>query len=268
MELKNYKDGENLVFEFKINEDYINSLIEVGKIYHGENNKCILTNNEEIFYKIKECINEIQFDKNEYINRIIKYYSYLIKLKEYGILDDNINIDIDEFGFPNCNLDEYCPFIANSIILVKDNKEIDCLYYYPFIDTYMVDFAINMVKDKYRNQILAPICLCSLSSKQLRGDFIINVLKDLKPKVLKEDYTYIMSDSSGMYKIGKSFDPKCRLDNLGIGNPTIKLDFIIKGNIENKLHKLFKNKRVKGEWFRLDKLDLEIIKNYKKNRVY
>ena len=76
-------------------------------------------------------------------------------------------------------------------------------------------------------------------------------------------YTYIATDASGFYKIGSSDDVKHRLKAFAVGNPTIKLVLILKGDVEKELHQLFENKRVGGEWFGLLSKDIEYIReNY------
>lgn len=75
-------------------------------------------------------------------------------------------------------------------------------------------------------------------------------------------YTYVMSDNSGLYKIGRSSDPKDRLKQLSIGNPSLFLCFYIEGNHEKELHDKFSNKHVKGEWYHLNKSDLKWINKY------
>lgn len=77
-------------------------------------------------------------------------------------------------------------------------------------------------------------------------------------------YTYIVTDSSGMYKIGSSYDPKKRIKSLAIGNPTISVVLVIDGDVEKELHGTFESQRVKGEWFGLHAKDIEYIRdNYK-----
>lgn len=68
-------------------------------------------------------------------------------------------------------------------------------------------------------------------------------------------FTYIMK-SQDLYKIGKSNDVESRLKCFKIGNPFIELITKYEGNLEGRLHDKFKDKRVTGEWFRLDESDL------------
>lgn len=67
-----------------------------------------------------------------------------------------------------------------------------------------------------------------------------------------------------LYKIGFSNQPKKRLEMLQIGSP-YELRLIWEDKvynymqIEEGLHKKFENKRVRGEWFKLDKEDVDYI---------
>lgn len=80
---------------------------------------------------------------------------------------------------------------------------------------------------------------------------------------VEKRYTYIITDSSGLYKIGSSHDPKKRIKSLAIGNPTISVVLVIDGDAENELHGMFESQRVKGEWFGLHAKDIEYIReNY------
>lgn len=75
-------------------------------------------------------------------------------------------------------------------------------------------------------------------------------------------YTYIMTDNTGLYKIGRSSNIETRLKQLSIGNPSLILLLYIEGNYEKDLHDKFANKHVKGEWYRLSKSDLKWIDKY------
>jgi hypothetical protein len=72
--------------------------------------------------------------------------------------------------------------------------------------------------------------------------------------------TYIMKDSSnGLYKIGKSINPKYREKTLQGEMPNVKIVKIFKNDIEKPLHKLYKNQRVRGEWFSLNEIQIRYI---------
>ena len=72
--------------------------------------------------------------------------------------------------------------------------------------------------------------------------------------------TYLMLDNNNGYiKIGRSINPKKRETTLQSEKPDITLLKICDCNIETKLHKMFKDKRVRGEWFSLSKEDISYI---------
>tara|TARA_R100001460_G_C3506284_1_gene170975 strand:- start:126 stop:830 length:705 start_codon:yes stop_codon:yes gene_type:complete len=84
-------------------------------------------------------------------------------------------------------------------------------------------------------------------------------IKNLKTKV------YLMFDSNtGYYKIGRSVKPRIREKTLQSQKPTIDLLFTWQGynKDETNLHKMFSEKRVRGEWFNLNNKDIDTIKNY------
>jgi hypothetical protein len=73
----------------------------------------------------------------------------------------------------------------------------------------------------------------------------------------------IQSGNTNYYKIGVSVDPYSRMKDLQIGNPVdlkIIASYKVKDaeKIEHELHTVFKNKRLKREWFELNKRDLEV----------
>lgn len=76
----------------------------------------------------------------------------------------------------------------------------------------------------------------------------------------KKAVTYIMTDKSGYYKIGRTKSLKERYRALKVGNPTLKLVGSIIDDVENKLHSDYANKNVDGEWFALSETDIRNIK--------
>tara|TARA_R100001443_G_scaffold30830_2_gene44735 strand:+ start:3114 stop:3941 length:828 start_codon:yes stop_codon:yes gene_type:complete len=99
----------------------------------------------------------------------------------------------------------------------------------------------------------------------------INNLRDIidtnSPSLFRDRPTnvYVMIDkNTGYYKIGRSIHPKFRERTLQSEKPTIEMLFHHNAMIkdEKELHELFKNKRVRGEWFDLNGTDLNKIKEY------
>ena len=80
--------------------------------------------------------------------------------------------------------------------------------------------------------------------------------------------TYLMKDfNTGLTKIGKAIDPKHRERTLQSEKPTISLFAVCEDNIESELHKTYKDKRVRGEWFNLTGEDIDNIVNKYKFKI-
>jgi len=86
--------------------------------------------------------------------------------------------------------------------------------------------------------------------------------KDIKQLNQGDEFVYIMlNPRTNLIKIGKSKDPKYREKTLQGQEPEIILVSFWKAPsaIEKKLHKVFSNKRQRGEWFDLTYKDLRKI---------
>ena len=64
---------------------------------------------------------------------------------------------------------------------------------------------------------------------------------------------------NNLYKIGYSKKPNLREKTLQSEKPSIKMVKVWDCDIEKKLHKLYDEFRVRGEWFNLSKLQVEYI---------
>lgn len=74
--------------------------------------------------------------------------------------------------------------------------------------------------------------------------------------------TYLMVDGRTKYvKIGKSLKPKVRERTLQSEVPLIRLFAICERDVEVDLHEEYASKRLRGEWFRLSKSDIDKICN-------
>lgn len=94
--------------------------------------------------------------------------------------------------------------------------------------------------------------------------------KNLNPKPSNNDIkTYIIfEENTGYYKIGKSKQPKIREKTLRSEKPNIKMILVCDKNIESYLHKKYKDKRIRGEWFDLSSDEiLDIIEKYNFTKV-
>jgi len=92
------------------------------------------------------------------------------------------------------------------------------------------------------------------------NSFRESLANDFKSKnedlfVTQNSYTYIMYDGRH-FKIGKAKNPHKRLKELQTANPEISLITYTDKVTEKFLHKLFALKKVRLEWFNLDRNDL------------
>jgi hypothetical protein len=90
-----------------------------------------------------------------------------------------------------------------------------------------------------------------------------NIRKEVIDKPCK---VYIMHDkNTGYYKIGRSINPVKREKTLQSEKPTIEMifNFDTMASTEKILHKEFRHKKVRGEWFNIDQNDIDyVINNY------
>ena len=77
----------------------------------------------------------------------------------------------------------------------------------------------------------------------------------------------MIDTTNNFHKIGISNNPRYREHTLQSDKPTIELlcakeypSRIIAESIEAALHKAYANKRIRGEWFNLEPVDIEEIK--------
>ena len=101
---------------------------------------------------------------------------------------------------------------------------------------------------------------CSLNKDEFYTEYI------------KPSFVYLMKDSNipGVVKIGKTNNLQQREGTLQCEKPTIELYkyILLDGersafDLERKLHSIYKNNRVRGEWFRMEENDLnELLKLY------
>lgn len=84
-----------------------------------------------------------------------------------------------------------------------------------------------------------------------------------KSKANKEFIYLMIDDSTGYFKIGRSYNPEVREKTLQSEKPTIRLIKKWKAyrTTEKKLHEHFKSQRIRGEWFNLSDSDINSIKS-------
>jgi hypothetical protein len=96
-------------------------------------------------------------------------------------------------------------------------------------------------------------------------DEYISIIKENRKFNTKKTAIYLMYDEhTKYYKIARSLNPNKRERTLQSEKPSIVLKYSFSGviNDERDLHDKFKDKRIMGEWFNLDELDIDYIIKY------
>ena len=94
------------------------------------------------------------------------------------------------------------------------------------------------------------------------------IYKDQPPqkRSMLKTYIYIILDQkTGYHKIGRSIDPQFREKTLQAEKPShvmIWISPLTHPSTEKIIHKYFASKRIRGEWFNLNVIDIEYIQNY------
>lgn len=89
-------------------------------------------------------------------------------------------------------------------------------------------------------------------------DSKVNSIGGLCKKIIYK--TYIIEDEhTHLFKIGRSKDIANRYKTLQSTAPLLKLIMKSENDCEKILHEKFKDKRVRGEWFKLEEPDLILI---------
>lgn len=124
-----------------------------------------------------------------------------------------------------------------------------------------LELEIMKVKKELYNQLLNRVGPILLEARKydLRHE---ECARENGIKKQEHFQTYLMlDDEERLIKIGKSHDIYTRMSV--IGKRTLSLIAYADTDVEKELHKLYRQKRIKGEWFRLNKDDIdEIIKTY------
>ena len=121
------------------------------------------------------------------------------------------------------------------------------------------EFLIKPSGDKFRGLAYTPFV------KDF--DEIEKPKNEKKPKSEKPNFVYLaLNNRNGYYKIGRSINPKIREKTLQSEEPEVEFieKWIAPEKIEIELHRKFKTKKTRGEWFNLSEVDLEILMTFMK----
>lgn len=261
--------------EIREKEEFIEIVYTISKkaaITYKKVRDCIESNKgiiEIADKKIYEEINNLLIDEQSVVCRTFgteldKLEKRLPYLLANGILKKEISRnDLESIAFEIMEI--VCP-----PVLICENEPTIFHYVDKELD-YIVNSLSEYLSDDYIRYFKAfckvEKCICG---NYYNGWVIIESFIALETKEMRETdrnkpiRTYLMKDSSGLYKIGCSAEPHGRLESMRTGNATIELVCVIKENIEKELHIKYANKRVKGEWFKLSEKDVRDIKRLAK----
>lgn len=102
-------------------------------------------------------------------------------------------------------------------------------------------------------------------AKEILKERSAELTKRMNQPSLPRKSIYVF-EQCGFYKIGYSYNPHKRLENIKCASPNetrLVLSFPIHNVkiVEKELHNRFKDKRIRGEWFELSDGDLQDITN-------
>lgn len=231
-------------FNYRNENDYI--------IFHF-NPKQIRPKNNDVIYFLFENGEQIAFEinnnpinsKNQLKENIIEYKSYITE-NELAL-------------FASTNLKKW------KILLKTDDKNI-LGGNFGTDKNYFTKNNLNIVIKKFANDYIKIIRLNIENYKPRENRYI--EAENIEPKVeYLECYVYLMHDTSNnFYKIGISNNPSYREKTLQSEKPTIENIAAkkypirkIAESFEKSLHQTYADKRIRGEWFKLDEIDVKHI---------
>ena len=140
------------------------------------------------------------------------------------------------------------------------------------VDTYKAEEIVNFCisqelfeTDEITGRVLCKKLYKFFDQSQTRSNEIRKLISEYKAYSDKIDNVYVMKNEN-MYKIGKSLYPEKRLSEINNKIPGKTILILVKETdygykLENELHRLFKDKKIKDEWFNLSNDDIEKLKN-------
>lgn len=243
------------------------------------------------FPLLREDILHLEKDDNGPINNVISginKHRYGVKIYDdkYGLtvemfyinndktLKGNIiQIDLNDEGYFEL-LFRFCLLISN------DYDEVDTINAFNTFQTKLRDFleksgfftttSLELKQFEGKNAVMMAVSkrgifnLILIDKVEFLRNFFNNYDSKIDAKSLCE-YVYLMvNTNTSLIKIGTSKNPTYRERTLHSQEPVIHL--IAKWNcskeLEKKIHERYKQKRIRGEWFRLNLNDLKEIEKF------
>lgn len=226
--------------------------------------KVNLNEKGDVFYIDNGMLFEYGINCNKASNMTIEELLLILELVEINKAEElvslfnNLGARLFLFDVEKRSILKYCDYFLSKNQL--DTKE----YFINFINIDFIPYVIPCAKllDYIENTKLNSLFM---GSRKFTSKDFLNLLnnynkdtpKRQKAIIKKITKTYVMYDHSlDLYKIGKSNSPSTRERTLMGQKPTINLVLVCDDNIESDLHLIFKNNRIRGEWFKLSADDL------------
>lgn len=221
----------------------------------------------DILGKIEEYNKEIKIIINEFINKQNEFWSFIQEnKKEVRNILPKVGV---VYHIENFHSSEW-----SGIINIKE-IDVNALYFKVTDNRLLREhqferYGVN--EGLFDLKVKGIILDCNYKEISSFNDYIkCSSLREITYKnAPKKEYNkptnlYVMIDkNTGYYKIGRSIDPIKREKTLQSEKPTIELIKYYSGKIkhEKDLHLMFRDKRIRGEWFDLSGSDIKEIDNF------
>lgn len=200
---------------------------------------------------------DIFFQFNCFVLDVCKYRANRHKILEQLGYTDELLEEEDMWDIANNEYeDNLYYYVINEDRLLK---VLENIYFYMSRNLLYLESIINTKAEEKKNIIEM---LSSIDNLEKLSSYSFYKKKENKKKEnkIQTQKSYIIKDkNTGLYKIGKSNNPKNREKTLQAEKPTYELIKIFNKNWETHLHKKYKQQRLRGEWFNLSKIQIEYI---------
>lgn len=235
-----------------------------------------LTSFEYLFTKLTEKASDFIKDrfisnfKDDYpehaeaMDKKFKYYSpsrgdmFEEFLLEIGMSEETDDYYLGRLGRLCCRSIKYVRTQTTSPVRKKvngqhDHRDLWTWGSYPTSKCQLLDENFNVLETRRFEKMEVPI------------NWIGERVYKTTPKDEKKTNVYLMfNNRDRLYKIGRSVKPKAREKTLQSSDPQLDMLFYYPAtnHDESHLHKMFKDKRDRGEWFDLSAKDIQKMKSY------
>lgn len=252
----------NVVYSFS--EKEVSLYSKVADNINKEASCILLEKNEENekFFDFMQSV----FHSSIPRNKICEFIMEIDAVRDLFLKESDFDSTISTMDLLDCFIYTPLSIGINEGSLFKEEKSI---YLWRDKDSeWLIGNILDFIPCKFKEDFISIFFITKLAgSYHPFGSRLYYSISNIKKRInmpQKKIYTYVMTDDTGMYKIGKSISPMLREQNLAIGNHTLRLCFYIEGNHEKELHDKFATKHMKGEWYHLNNSDLKYIRNYNK----